>query len=221
VKTCVVVARQEQDNDKRLVAYIVAQAGEKPGHIELQSFLRARLLEHMVPSAFVLLDEMPLTPNGKINRRALPAPEISRPELDGGYVAPRNDIEVALVDLWQEVLGINEIGVSDNFFDLGGHSLKATRLLSKVRSIFRTQLPMSVVFEATTIESLARALVQHEPKPGQTAKVAHVLQRIKSIPSSELKDQLDHKRTLKQSRDEDRVSTGSGSDLSNHSSHEC
>src|SRR5678809_682903 len=97
--------------------------------------------------------------------------------------------------------------------DSGGHSLKATRLLSKVRSIFRTQLPMSVVFEATTIESLACALVRHEPKPGQTAKIAHVLQRIKSIPSADLKDQLDRKRTLKQSRDEDRVSTGSGSDL--------
>src|SRR6185369_14553926 len=138
VKTCVVVARAEADDDKRLVAYIVARAGEEPSYLELQSFLRARLLEHMVPSAFVLLDEMPLTPNGKINRRALPAPEISRPELDGGYVAPRNDI-----------------GVSDNFFDLGGHSLKATRLLSKVRSIFRTQLPMSVVFEAVTIEALA------------------------------------------------------------------
>ncbi|HEY4425459.1 MAG TPA: amino acid adenylation domain-containing protein, partial [Pyrinomonadaceae bacterium] len=123
VKTCVVVVRQEADDDKRLVAYVVAHGGEKPGYLELQDFLRARLLAHMVPSAFVLLDEMPLTPNGKINRRALPAPEISRPELDGGYVAPRNDIEVALVDLWQEVLGISEVGVSDNFFDLGGHSL--------------------------------------------------------------------------------------------------
>jgi amino acid adenylation domain-containing protein/non-ribosomal peptide synthase protein (TIGR01720 family) len=199
VKTCVVIARQEADDDKRLVAYIVAHGSEKPGHLELQDFLRARLLAHMVPSAFVLLDEMPLTPNGKINRRALPAPEISRPELDGGYVAPRNDIEVALVDLWQEVLGINEVGVSDNFFDLGGHSLKATRLLSKVRSIFRTQLPLSVVFEAVTIEALARALVQHEPKPGQTAKIAHVLQRIKSIPSSELQDELIRKRREKSS----------------------
>ena len=194
VKTCVVVARAEVDDDKRLVAYVVAHEGEKPGQLELQSFLRARLIEQMVPSAFVLLAEMPLTPNGKINRRALPAPEISRPELEQRYVAPRNDIEVALVDLWQEVLGINPIGVSDNFFDLGGHSLKATRLLAKVRSIFRTQLPLSVVFEATTIEALACALVQHESKPGQTAKIARVLQRIKSISSAELKDELDRKR---------------------------
>ena len=200
VKTCVVVARAEADDDKRLVAYIVARDGEEPGYLELRSFLRARLLEHMIPSAFVLLDEMPLTPNGKINRRALPAPEVSRPELEQRYVAPRNDIEVALVDLWQEVLGINPIGVSDNFFDLGGHSLKATRLLSKVRSIFRTQLPLSVVFEATTIEALARALVEHEPKPGQTAKIARVLQRIKSIPSSDLKDELERKRREKKRR---------------------
>jgi len=197
VKTCVVVARAEADDDKRLVAYIVARAGEEPSYLDLRSFLRVRLLEHMIPSAFVLLDEMPLTPNGKINRRALPAPEVSRPELEQRYVAPRDDIEVALVDLWQEVLGINEVGVSDNFFDLGGHSLKATRLLAKVRSIFRTQLPLSVVFEATTIEALVRALVQHEPKPGQTAKIAHVLQRIKSISSSELKDELERKRREK------------------------
>ncbi len=194
VKTCVVVAREDAVDDKRLVAYVVAREGEKPGQLELQSFLRARLLEQMVPSAIVLLDEMPLTPNGKINRRALPAPEIARPELEQRYVAPRNDIEVALVDLWQEVLGIDEIGVRDNFFDLGGHSLKATRLLSKVRTIFRTQLPLSVVFEAATIEALASALVQHEPKPGQTAKIAGVLQRIKSIPSADLKDQLKRKR---------------------------
>ncbi len=199
VKTCIVVARAEVGDDKRLVAYIVARAGEEPSYLDLRSFLRARLLEHMIPSAFVLLDEMPLTPNGKINRRALPAPEVSRPELEQRYVAPRNDIEVALVDMWQEVLGINEIGVSDNFFDLGGHSLKATRLLAKVRSIFRTQLPLSVVFEATTIEALARALVQHEPKPGQTAKIAHVLQRIKSIPSADLRDELERKRREKNS----------------------
>ncbi len=195
VKTCVVVAREEADGDKRLVAYIVADG--KPGYLELRDFLSIRLLEHMIPSAFVLLDEMPLTPNGKINRRALPAPETLRPELEQRYVGPRNDIEVALVDLWEEVLGVNPIGVSDNFFDLGGHSLKATRLLSKVRSIFRTQLPLSVVFEATTIEALARALVQHEPKPGQTVKIAQVLQRIKSISPAELQDELERKRRAK------------------------
>ncbi len=197
VQTCLVVAREEADDDKRLVAYIVARDGEKPDHSELRSFLSARLLEHMIPSAFVVLDQMPLTPNGKINRRALPEPEDSRPEIEQRYVAPCNDVEVALVELWQEVLGINPIGVRDNFFDLGGHSLKATRLLAKVRSIFRTQLPLHVVFEATTVESLARALVEHEVKPGQTAKIAQVLRRINSIPSAELKDELERKRKEK------------------------
>jgi amino acid adenylation domain-containing protein/non-ribosomal peptide synthase protein (TIGR01720 family) len=197
VKTCVVVARGEAGGDKRLVAYIVARGGEEPGHSELRHFLSARLLEHMIPSAFVLLDEMPLTPNGKINRRALPAPEALRPELEQRYVAPRNALEEALVDLWQEVLGLSPVGVRDNFFDLGGHSLSATRLLSKVRSIFRTELPLSVVFEATTIEALASALIEHEAKPGQTAKIARVLQRVKGIPSADLKDELERKRKEK------------------------
>jgi acyl carrier protein len=196
VKTCVVVARVEAD-DKRLVAYVVPHENEKPGPLELRSFLRSRLFEQMIPSVFVLLDEMPLTPNGKIDRRALPAPADSRPEIEQRYVAPRNDIEAALVELWQDALGINPIGVSDNFFDLGGHSLKATRLLSKVRSIFRTELPLSAVFEATTVEALACALVEHEPKPGQSAKIAQVLKRIKSISPWDLKDELDRKRREK------------------------
>jgi len=195
VKTCVIVARAEADDEKRLVAYIVAD--REVGQLELQDFLRARLLGHMVPSAFVLLDEMPLTPNGKIDRRALPAPEELRPEIEQHYVAPRNHIEVALVELWQEVLGVNPIGVRDNFFELGGHSLKATRLLARVRQVFRTQLPLSVVFEATTVEALARALVQHEAKPGQTAKIARVLQRVKSITAAELKGELELKRREK------------------------
>ncbi|HEY3581865.1 MAG TPA: amino acid adenylation domain-containing protein [Pyrinomonadaceae bacterium] len=194
VKTCVVVARTEAD-DKRLVAYVVTH--REVGQLELQDFLRTRLLGHMIPSAFVLLDEMPLTPNGKIDRRALPAPEELRPEIEQHYVAPRNDIEVALVELWQEVLGVNPIGIRDNFFDLGGHSLKATRLLARVRQVFRTQLPLSVVFEATTVEALARALVQHEAKPGQTAKIARVLQRVKSISAADLKDELELKRREK------------------------
>lgn len=197
VKTCVVVARAENNDDQQLVAYVVARNGEQPGHLELQNFLRARLLQHMVPSAFVWLDEMPLTPNGKINRRALPAPEIVRPDLEERYVAPRDDIEVALVELWQEVLGVNPIGVRDDFFDLGGHSLKATQVLAKVRGIFRTQLPLSVVFDATTVEALARALVQHETKPGQTAKIARVLRRVKNISAADLKHELERKRREK------------------------
>ena len=197
VKTCVVVARAEKNDDQQIVAYVVARNGEQPGHLELQNFLRERLLQHMVPAAFVWLDELPLTPNGKINRRALPAPEIVRPDLEERYIAPRDDIEVALVELWQEVLGVNPIGVRDDFFDLGGHSLKATQVLAKVRGIFRTQLPLSVVFDATTVEALARALVQHETKPGQTAKIARVLRRVKSISAADLKHELERKRREK------------------------
>ncbi|HEX2203314.1 MAG TPA: amino acid adenylation domain-containing protein, partial [Longimicrobium sp.] len=135
VTDCVVVARADAAGEKRLVAYVVGEAEADA----LKTALRRSLPEYMVPSAFVFLDALPLSPNGKLDRKALPAPEF------GGaaerYVAPRTEVEEALAGVWAEVLRLERVGVEESFFDLGGHSLLATRVVSRVREVLRVELP--------------------------------------------------------------------------------
>jgi acyl carrier protein len=140
------------------------------------------------------MEAFPLTPNGKTDRRALPAPDASQSQVETGFVAPRNPIEEALVDIWREVLNVERIGVHDNFFELGGHSLMATRVLSKVRAIFRIEVPLRVVFECGTVAELAAAIVPFEAQPGMTEKIARVLQKVKQISAADLSKELQKKR---------------------------
>jgi amino acid adenylation domain-containing protein/thioester reductase-like protein len=121
----------------------------------LRTFLRGKLPEYMVPSAFVTLDGLPLSPNGKVDRKALPVPEGARPELEEAYVAPATPVEQALAELWTEVLGLERVGTQDNFFELGGHSLLATQVISRVRKTLQVELPLRALFEAPTIAALA------------------------------------------------------------------
>ncbi|MCP4549379.1 MAG: amino acid adenylation domain-containing protein [bacterium] len=125
---------------------------------QLRGFLQQKLPDYMIPSAFVVLDTMPLTPNGKVDRRALPASEGIRPELAGEYVAPRTPAEEMLVDIWAQVLNFERVGVHDNFFEMGGHSLLATQIVSRVRETFQVELPLRVLFETPTIVELARSI---------------------------------------------------------------
>lgn len=127
---------------------------------QLRSFLKERLPEYMVPASFVILDELPLLPNGKIDRRALPAPNAVRPELAGAFVAPRTRTEQSLADVWSDLLGLPQVGINDNFFDLGGHSLLTTQLISRVRELFQVELPLREVFQQPTIAQLAIAIEQ-------------------------------------------------------------
>src|SRR5262249_5418355 len=122
---------------------------------QLRHHLRAKLPEYMVPAAFVVLDALPLSPNGKVDRKALPAPDHARPELEETYVAPRTPVELALADLWAEVLGLERVGAQDNFFELGGHSLLATQVISRVRKALQVELPLRALFEAPTVAQLA------------------------------------------------------------------
>jgi acyl-coenzyme A synthetase/AMP-(fatty) acid ligase len=152
VAECVVLVREDEPGDKRLVAYVV-------GGVEidaLREHVRSSVPEYMVPSAFVLLDSLPATPNGKLDRRALPAPEYASDE--ERYVAPRTPAEATLAGIWAEVLGIARVGVHDNFFELGGHSLLATRVISRAREAFGAALSVRAIFEEPTVEGLARAL---------------------------------------------------------------
>ena len=125
---------------------------------ELRQRLRESLPEYMVPSSFVLLDKLPLTPNGKVNRRALPAPESARPELKDAFLPPRTSTEQILVDIWCDVLRLDRVGVHDNFFDLGGHSLMATRCISQVRQTLQLEIPLRRLFEQPTVAGLARCI---------------------------------------------------------------
>ncbi len=127
---------------------------------QLKSFLKERMPEHMVPGAFVILDELPLLPNGKIDRRALPAPEAVRPDLPQAFVAPRTGVEQSLTSVWSDLLGLPQIGIHDNFFDLGGHSLLTTQLISRVRELFQVELPLRQVFQQPTIAELAIVIEQ-------------------------------------------------------------
>jgi acyl carrier protein len=114
----------------------------------------------MIPSAFVVMDELPLTANGKVDRKALPAPHSSRPELSSTYVAPRTALENVVAGIWADVLGLERIGIDDNFFDLGGHSMLATKVTFKLREALLIELPLRSLFESPTVESLTGAIAQ-------------------------------------------------------------
>lgn len=144
--------------DKRLVAYFVAKTERKVTIGELRDFLKNKLPEYMVPSTFVQLDTFPLTPNGKIDRKALPEPDQKRPDLAKPYVPPRDAWELGLVQIWEEVLNVQPIGVTDNFFELGGHSLIAVRLIAQVQQRLGRGLPLNALFQEPTIKNLARIL---------------------------------------------------------------
>jgi acyl carrier protein len=155
VARSVVTLREDQPGDKRLVGYYVMDHGHKASSTELAHHLRLRLPEYMVPSTLVELDAFPLTPNGKTNRHALPVPDGSRPELAGGYAAPRNPIEEQLSEIWSEILAIEQVGINDNFFELGGHSLLATQVVARIRTLLDVEVPLRKLFEQPTIAELA------------------------------------------------------------------
>ncbi|WP_063748729.1 non-ribosomal peptide synthetase, partial [Chondromyces apiculatus] len=153
VRTCVVVAREDVPGDKRLVAYVVpVESGASAS--AYREHLRAKLPDYMIPAAFVVLDALPLTPSGKVDRKALPAPD-GRLEDALAFVAPRTPVEEILAGIWALLLGLDRVGVQDNFFELGGHSLLATQVSARLRTVLGVELPLRVLFEAPTVAGLA------------------------------------------------------------------
>jgi amino acid adenylation domain-containing protein len=155
VRAAVVVAREDRPGEQRLVAYVVGDEGRVPTPGEWRTFLKESLPEYMIPSLFVRLDELPLLPNGKVSRRQLPAPDASRPELRRAFVAPGTPTEARLAEIWTNVLALKRVGVHDDFFELGGDSILATRLVSRVRRAFGVELPLRDLFWKTTVSELA------------------------------------------------------------------
>ncbi|HVG64400.1 MAG TPA: amino acid adenylation domain-containing protein [Hyalangium sp.] len=172
VKHVVVVARVLEPGDKQLVAYVVPQASPSPSITELREHLARKLPAYMVPAFFVMLDELPLNPNGKVDRRALPNPDGTRPELAQEFVAPRTPTEQALADLWKESLSLDRVGLHDDFFALGGHSLRALQVMSRIRQHFQADIPLRSFFSRPTLAGLAELLSQNQGREQAAPAIA-------------------------------------------------
>jgi amino acid adenylation domain-containing protein/thioester reductase-like protein len=160
VEETVVIAREDIPENKRLVAYVVPQPKSPVTVNELQNFLKDKLPEFMIPSAVVLLKELPLSANGKVDRKALPAPEQVRSNLIGDFVLPRTSVEELLTKIWAEVLKIEKVSIYDNFFELGGHSLLTTQLLAKVKEAFNLDISLRSLLEKPTVAGLSENIEQ-------------------------------------------------------------
>jgi amino acid adenylation domain-containing protein len=157
----IVVSLKDQQGENALAAYVVHDTSDPVNVAELREYLAQKLPPALVPTFFVTLEQLPLTANGKVDRRALPQPDPSLTNLKREFIAPRNATEELVSGAWSEVLGISQIGIHDNFFELGGHSLRATQVLSRINVIFKIELRLSAVFEHSTVAGLAAAIEDH------------------------------------------------------------
>jgi amino acid adenylation domain-containing protein len=164
---CVVTTFDDASGRKGLVAYIVP-GSECPPAQQLREFLRKKLPEYMVPSAIVYLDALPLTASGKVDRRGLPGPDGSRPDLAAVYTAPQTRTEELLANIWADVLKLDKVGIHDNFFELGGHSLLATRVVSRIREAFRIELALRAIFEMPAVAELSKHIEKTIIAEGRT-----------------------------------------------------
>lgn len=158
VRETIVDVKKDESQDDRLIAYIVPTRGQTPTVSEIRNYLKEKLPDYAMPSAFVFLEALPLTPTGKLDRRALPNPGQSRPGLDKAFVAPQDPMELQLTKIWEKILGIQPIGVKDNFFDLGGDSLRAVQLITQIERLFGKPTSPAILFRSPTIAQLASIL---------------------------------------------------------------
>jgi hypothetical protein len=176
VQQSVVIVREDIPGNQQLVAYLVPHKDQAPPNAsELRNFLKQQLPEYMAPSAFVTLDSLPLTPNGKVDRRALPSPEGLRADLAAAYVAPRTELEQMIATVWQDVLGVEKVGIHDNFFDIGGHSLLVVQVHRKLQEILQRSFLMTEMFKHPTISSIVEYLA---PKQAEKAPVQQSHKRL-------------------------------------------
>jgi amino acid adenylation domain-containing protein len=187
VMEAAVIAPQSKSGEARLVAYFTSSLQAAPSVSELRSFIREKLPDYMIPSAFVKLESIPLTPNGKVDRKALPDPEKSRPELDATYMPPRSEIELKLAQIWEEVLGVRPVGILDDFFDLGGHSLAATRVVSQVIKKFQLELPLQSLFQSPTVAEMAAVIDERQKNRLTEEDLERILTALEAMSEEEAK----------------------------------
>ncbi len=190
VREAVVIPREDMFGEQRLVAYIVPAKEHLPTVNELRFALADNLPDYMIPSNFVTLDAIPKNTSDKVDRQALPAPGIGRPELGIPFAAPRTPVEAKLTRIWYDVLGLDEIGIHDDFFDLGGHSLLATRIISRVLDIFHVEIPLRALFQAPTIAEMAMVIVQNQAGKTEQKDIERILAELETLPDEEIKQLL-------------------------------
>ena len=193
VREAVVLAR-DVGGEQSLVAYLVCHGQTNPTVTELRLFVQSLLPDYMVPSIYVFLDSLPLTTNGKVDRKALPKPDTTRPNLEETFVAPTGAVESALAEIWAQVLGLERVGVHDNFFDLGGHSLLLMQLHGKLKEKFQTDISLVELFEYSTVYAQAKRLSKQESEAAETAREEEQAQKLRIG-----RQRLQQQRTLRQS----------------------
>jgi amino acid adenylation domain-containing protein len=184
VREAAVLAWDRDRDEMKLVAYIVCRQQPALTVNELFEFLREKIPDYMMPSAVVFLDSLPLT-NGKLDRKALPRSDGQRPEIEQAYVPAQSEVEQKLVEIWQAVLAVRPIGIHDNFFDLGGHSLAATRLISRVIQEFHLELPIKALFESPTVAAMSNVILQHQANQAGPGDLERILNDVEAMSDEE------------------------------------
>lgn len=190
VSDAVVTVREDGDGDKRLFAYVVPNGGSRPTAVELRNFVKGSLPPHMLPAAFVIVATLPLMPNGKVDRQALPEPENERPEIDENFVAPRTPTEEFVTRTWLDTLKLDRVGIHDNFFELGGHSLLAARMFSDLRKKFGVELNLIDIFNAPTVAELAEMIYQRETEHATSDDLSSLLSELEDLSDEEANRRL-------------------------------
>jgi len=194
IKQVAVVAGDDSRADRRLVAYIVPEPGQAPTSGELRALLKEKLPTYMLPSSFVAMDCLPLTPSGKVDRRALRPPAKSTERTESSDAAMNTPVENVLVKLWAETMGIEDIGIHDDFSELGGDSLLAAQVVSEVNGIFSLKQPLKALFQAPTVAKLVEFILANETHPGYSDKIANLLMKIDGMSFEEISKALEKER---------------------------
>jgi len=194
VRECAVIVREDVPGDRRLVAYVVSDSQSRATAGDVRNVLAKKLPEYMIPSAFVLMEKLPLTPNGKVDRNALPAPEHIESDVEKTFVKPQTPLEEQLAHIWSEILGVEQVGIYDNFFALGGHSLNLTQLASRIRETFKVEIPLQTLFELPTISEMTTAITAEQFRQETPEDITRMLEEMQQLSEDEIQILLEAER---------------------------